>query len=237
MIISAVTAASSLEAARSVAPYLAGNHTISTSIRSRQAASRRPRKLLGDKARYVDVAVIAPIYPARHKTPMLIAGPHVEAISPLLAEFEMRCAGRRRNRPSRRDQDDPQRHDQGHRGAHAECFLAASRAGVLDEVTASIKNNYPSLDWAKWRNTTSNAWRATVSAAPRRWKSRRDLARTRARSVDGGLNRQRQREMGGIGKEDSVRASLTRAAPPYSRPSTRRQGTGLAAAAPPRATI
>ena len=30
-----------------------------------------------------------------------------------------------------------------------ECFLAASRAGVLEEVTASLKNNYPTLDWSK----------------------------------------------------------------------------------------
>ena len=30
-----------------------------------------------------------------------------------------------------------------------ECFLAASRAGVIDEVAASMKNNYPGLDWAK----------------------------------------------------------------------------------------
>ena len=30
-----------------------------------------------------------------------------------------------------------------------ECFLAAARAGVVDEVAASLKNNYPGLDWAK----------------------------------------------------------------------------------------
>ena len=30
-----------------------------------------------------------------------------------------------------------------------ECFLAASRAGLLEEVNASLKNNYPGLDWAK----------------------------------------------------------------------------------------
>ena len=29
------------------------------------------------------------------------------------------------------------------------CFLAAVRAGVVDEVAASMKNNYPGLDWAK----------------------------------------------------------------------------------------
>ena len=30
-----------------------------------------------------------------------------------------------------------------------ECFLAAARAGVIDEVAASMRNNYPGLDWAK----------------------------------------------------------------------------------------
>ena len=30
-----------------------------------------------------------------------------------------------------------------------ECFLAAARAGVIDEVAASLKNNYPGLDWSK----------------------------------------------------------------------------------------
>ena len=30
-----------------------------------------------------------------------------------------------------------------------ECFLAAARDGVLDEVTTSLKNNYPTLDWGQ----------------------------------------------------------------------------------------
>ncbi len=30
-----------------------------------------------------------------------------------------------------------------------ECFFAAARAGVIEEVAASMKNNYPGLDWAK----------------------------------------------------------------------------------------
>ena len=30
-----------------------------------------------------------------------------------------------------------------------ECFLAASRAGVLEQVAESLKNNYPGLDWRK----------------------------------------------------------------------------------------
>ena len=31
----------------------------------------------------------------------------------------------------------------------AECFLAAQRAGIVDEVAASLHNNYPTLDWNK----------------------------------------------------------------------------------------
>src|SRR5450830_929143 len=82
MIISAVTAASSVEAARSVAPHLTGSPYYldinSVSPGRKQATA----KLLGERARYVDVAVIAPIHPARHKTPLLVAGPHAKAISP-----------------------------------------------------------------------------------------------------------------------------------------------------------
>src|SRR5476649_1247754 len=90
MIISAVTAASSLEAARSVEPHLSGIpyyldiNSVSPGRKQETAA------LLGAKARYVDVAVIAPIHPARHKTPLLIAGPHAENVSPLLREMEMK---------------------------------------------------------------------------------------------------------------------------------------------------
>jgi hypothetical protein len=29
----------------------------------------------------------------------------------------------------------------------AECFMAAQRAGIVEEVAASLKNNYPGLDW------------------------------------------------------------------------------------------
>ena len=84
IVIAAVTAASSLEAAQQAKPYLKAEQLYldinSVSPGRKQATA----KLLGGRARYVDVAVIAPIHPARHKTPLLIAGPHAEAIAPLL---------------------------------------------------------------------------------------------------------------------------------------------------------
>src|SRR4051794_30710295 len=93
IIISAVTAASSLEAARSVEPHLTG-HPYFLDINSVSPGRKKDtEKLLGAKARYVDVAILAPIYPARHQTPLLLAGPHAETVMPLLIdELEMRGA-------------------------------------------------------------------------------------------------------------------------------------------------
>ena len=99
MIISAVTAASSLEAARSVEPHLSGAPYYLDINSVSPGRKRETAALLGGKARYVDVAVVAAIHPLRHKTPLLIAGPHAEAIAPLLGELEMKLQrGRRRHR-------------------------------------------------------------------------------------------------------------------------------------------
>src|SRR5476651_409632 len=146
MIISAVTAASSLEAARSVEPHLFGAPYYldinSVSPGHKQATA----KLLGEKARYVDVAVIAPIHPLRHKTPLLIAGPHTQAVSPLLDELEMKFSivGADNGKAAAIKMIRSVM-IKGMEALTLECFLAASRAGLLDEVTASLKNNYPSL--------------------------------------------------------------------------------------------
>ena len=191
MIISAVTAASSVEAARSVAPHLTGAPYYLDINSVSPGRKQETAKLLGERARYVDVAVIAPIHPARHRTPLLIAGPHAEAISPLLRELEMQLSIVGANT--------------GHaaaikmirsvmiKGIEAltlECFLAAARAGVLDEVTASLKNNYPTLDWTKIAeyNLERMASHGERRAAEME-ESRRDLARTRPRPADGGRHR------------------------------------------------
>ncbi len=150
MIIAAVTAASSIDAARSVEPHLKGAPYYLDINSVSPGRKQETAKLLGERARYVDVAVIAPIHPARHKTPLLISGPHAQAISPLLSELEMK--------PTVVGAETGQAAAikmirsvmiKGMEALTLECFLAASRAGVLEEVTSSMKNNYPSLDWAK----------------------------------------------------------------------------------------
>jgi 3-hydroxyisobutyrate dehydrogenase-like beta-hydroxyacid dehydrogenase len=210
MIISAVTAASSLEAARSVEPHLSGSPYYldinSVSPGRKQATA----KLMGERARYVDVAVVAAIHPLRHKTPLLISGPHAQAISPLLNELEMKLSvvgadiGRAAAIKMIRSVM-----IKGIEALSLECFLAAARAGVLEEVTASLKNNYPTLDFSKIAEY--NLERMASHGERRAAEMEESAATLRELGLDPLMvdsTVKRQREMGAIGKHDQVRASL-----------------------------
>jgi 3-hydroxyisobutyrate dehydrogenase-like beta-hydroxyacid dehydrogenase len=210
MVISAVTAASSLEAARSVAPHLTGSPYYLDINSVSPGRKQETAKLLDGVARYVDVAVIAPIHPLRHKTPLLVSGPHAEEISPLLRELEMQltvvspdtgsAAAIKMIRSVM---------IKGIEALTLECFLAASRAGVLEEVTASLKNNYPTLDWTKIAdyNIERMASHGERRAAEMEESSvtLRELG-LEPLMVDATVKR--QREMGAIGKGEEVRATL-----------------------------
>jgi 3-hydroxyisobutyrate dehydrogenase-like beta-hydroxyacid dehydrogenase len=210
MIISAVTAASSYEAAKSVAPHLSGNPYYldinSVSPGHKQATA----KLLDGRARYVDVAVIAAIHPKRHKTPLLISGPHAEDAAPLLQELEMQL-----------------RIVNGGVGAAAaikmirsvmikgiealtlECFLAAHRAGIVDEVADSMKNNYPRVDFKQVADY--NLERMASHGERRAAEMEESCATLRELGLDPAMTEgtvKRQREMGKFGKLDDVRATL-----------------------------
>ena len=67
-------------------------------------------------ARYVDVAVLAPVSPARMAVPLLLAGDaagDAEAALAALGFANIRVVGKE---IGRRDQDDPLGHGQRHRG-------------------------------------------------------------------------------------------------------------------------
>ena len=210
MIISAVTAASSYEAAQSAAPHLKGNpwyldiNSVSPGRKQKTAA------LLNGKARYVDVAVIAPIHPARHKTPLLIAGPHAETIAPLLEEMEMRLkivspdTGKAAAIKMIRSVM-----IKGIEALTLECYLAASRAGLLDDVLVSMKNNYPALDFEKMGDY--NIERMASHGERRAAEMEESAVTLRELGLDPLMVEatvKRQREMGAIGKDESVRATL-----------------------------
>ena len=211
IIVSAVTAASSLEAAKSVEPHLTGNPYFLDINSVSPGRKKDTEKLLGAKARYVDVAILAPIYPARHQTPLLLAGPHAEAVMPLLIdELEMRgaiagdevgqAAGLKMIRSVM---------IKGIEALTLECFLAAKRAGIVAEVAASLKNNYPTLDWNK---VIEYNIERMASHGVRRADEMDQVAETlRELGIDplmASATSTRQREMGQIGKEPAVRRTL-----------------------------
>ena len=211
IIISAVTAASSFDAAKSVEPHLTGNPYFLDINSVSPGRKKETEKILGARARYVDVAILAPIHPARHQTPLLLAGPHAEAVMPLLIdELEMRgaiagsevgqAAGLKMIRSVM---------IKGIEALTLECFLAASRAGILDEVAVSLKNNYPTLDWN--RVIEYNIERM-ASHGVRRADEMDQVAETlRELGIDPlmtSATSTRQREMGQIGKDPAVRKTL-----------------------------
>jgi 3-hydroxyisobutyrate dehydrogenase-like beta-hydroxyacid dehydrogenase len=210
IIVSAVTAASSVEAARSIHPYLTGRPFLLDINSVSPARKQATAKLLGDAARYVDVAVIAAIHPARHQTPMLLAGPHAEAVAPVLAALGMRAsvAGAQIGAAAAIKMVRSVMM-KGIEALTLECFLAAARAGVVDEVAASLKNNYPGLDWSKV--IAYNLERMAVHGE-RRAAEMEEVADTlRELGVEPLMTAatiERQREMGQIGTQQSVRGVL-----------------------------
>jgi hypothetical protein len=90
-----------------------------------------------------------------------------------------------------------------------ECFLAAARAGVVDEVATSLKNNYPGLDWSK---VVAYNLERMASHGERRAAEMEEVADTlRELGVEPLMTSgtiKRQREMGEIGSQQSVRGAL-----------------------------
>src|SRR6185503_10609108 len=134
VIVAAVTAASSLEAAKSVAPHLSGNPYYLDINSVSPGRKQDTAKVLEGAARYVDVAILAPIHPKRHQTPMLLAGPNAEAVMPLLIdELEMRgvIAGNEVGQAAALKMVRSVM-IKGIEALTLECFLAAHRYGIVD---------------------------------------------------------------------------------------------------------
>jgi 3-hydroxyisobutyrate dehydrogenase-like beta-hydroxyacid dehydrogenase len=215
IIVAAVTAASSLEAAQSVAPHITGNPYYLDINSVSPGRKQETARLLDGTARYIDVAILAPIHPKRHRTPLLLAGPHAQAVLPLLVdELEMQgviasdevgaAAALKMIRSVM---------IKGIEALTAECFLAAQRAGITDEVAASLKNNYPALDWPK---VIAYNLERMASHGIRRADEMEQVAVTLAELGIAPLMTEatvaRQREMGELGRQAAIKAAKTEGA-------------------------
>jgi len=149
-VVSAVTASSSLDAARASAPYLkAGQVFIDINSVSPGTKRASADAVTRSGAAYLDIAVMGPVHPRGHRTPVLIAGRQADALHPALARlgFSADVVG---STPGEATAIKMARSVfmKGVEAAMVEMLLAARRAGCLERVLASLADTYPGLDWA-----------------------------------------------------------------------------------------
>ena len=163
--------------------------------------------------RYVDVAVMAPVLPARFAVPLLVAGPHALEASEALRSYgftNVSVAG-----PKVGDASAIKMIRsvmvKGLEALTAECVLAAERAGVRDAVFASLDASWKEQGWAE--RVDYNLDRMFAHGI-RRAAEMEEVAKTLADlGVDPAMTRgtiQRQRELGalGISPPDGLAAKL-----------------------------
>ncbi len=100
-------------------------------------------------ARYVDVAVMAPVHPKRASVPLLVAGPHAVAGAEFLRTIGFRDVSVAGDAIGAASAIKMIRSVmvKGIEALSAECVLAAEAAGVRDAVIASLDASWPGADW------------------------------------------------------------------------------------------
>ena len=150
LVLSIVTADQALAAAEAAAASLARGALYcdfnSVAPGTKRAAARA---IEAAGAHYVDVAVMAPVHPAPLAVPLLVSGPHADAGASALAAIGFW--------PTKVEGPVGQASTikmlrsvmvKGIEALTAECFLAARKAGLADEVAASLDASWPGTDWA-----------------------------------------------------------------------------------------
>ena len=97
--------------------------------------------------RYVDVAVMEPVYPKQHKVPLLISGAWSENAKEIFNSLSM-CSRVVQGEIGRASSIKMVRSImvKGLEALTAECALAAHASDVVDEVFASLRDGHPNID-------------------------------------------------------------------------------------------
>ncbi|MCG6120383.1 MAG: DUF1932 domain-containing protein [Blastomonas sp.] len=150
--LSLVTADQALPAARDCAPLLdAGAMWLDMNSVAPGTKRRAAEAIEAAGGRYVDVAVMAPVLPARRSVPLLVAGPHAEAAAMMLARLDfsnVTIAG-----PNIGDASAIKMIRsvmvKGIEALTAEFILAADRAGVSEAVLSSLDASWKPQGWSE----------------------------------------------------------------------------------------
>lgn len=150
-VLSLVTADQQHAAVLAAAPHLkTGALFLDLNSVAPQAKREAADAIAAAGGRYVDVAVMAPVHPARHAVPMLVSGPHAEEGAVALRDLGMTKVRVVEGPVGTASSIKMIRSVviKGIEALTAECALAADKAGVLDEVLASLDASPPPTNWA-----------------------------------------------------------------------------------------
>jgi 3-hydroxyisobutyrate dehydrogenase-like beta-hydroxyacid dehydrogenase len=202
-IISAVTADQSLIAARSLLPHLVQGQVV---IDLNSVSPERKRETAAEAAAagavYLDMAVMAPVHPRGHRTPVLLAGEEADRLAKEMAAlgFNGRVIGEKTGAATAVKMVRSV-FVKGLEAITVEALLAAQASGCFDEILASLSTSYPGLDLPKMAPYQFE--RALRHGARRAAEMRESAATLDALGLRGGLAAETaeiQRRMGVAGK-------------------------------------
>jgi 3-hydroxyisobutyrate dehydrogenase-like beta-hydroxyacid dehydrogenase len=150
ILFSAVTSSSALEAATQTAPFLEPRH-VYADLNSVSPARKQDieRVIRTSGARFVDVAVMAPVLPYGHRVPMLVGGPAASLFADAVTPYGMRVqvlAGAPIGGPAAVKMC-RSLVVKGLEALLCECVLGASRFDADAHVFASLNESFPGIDW------------------------------------------------------------------------------------------
>ena len=123
-----------------------------------QTKARSAEAVEAAGGRYVDVAVMAPVHPRLHRTPLLISGPHADAGADILRAlgmaveiFEGAVGAASAIKMTRSIMV------KGLEALVCECLLAGVKLGVAGPVLASLEDTFPA---SAGRNARPTCWNA-----------------------------------------------------------------------------
>ncbi|MEX2320633.1 MAG: DUF1932 domain-containing protein, partial [Saccharospirillum sp.] len=151
IVISVVTADQALAVANATAPLMhKGTLFLDCNSCAPQTKQASAGVIEAAGGRYVDIAVMAPVNPARNRTPLLLSGPHVDDAKVVLDALAMNATiepgpvGTASSIKMVRSIM-----VKGMEALFAECVLAGRLAGVDTQVLASLEHSHPGFGWEK----------------------------------------------------------------------------------------
>jgi 3-hydroxyisobutyrate dehydrogenase-like beta-hydroxyacid dehydrogenase len=177
IVIGAVTAASSQDAARSVVPYMkVGQFYMDINSTSPAVKKANAEAMAASGAAFVEVAVMESVPPHGHKVPMFLAGPQAKALAEKLLPLGMKveAVGEKFGQASTIKMLRSVL-IKGMEALMLESLSAAAEFGVTDRVLGSLAGTYPGMDWP---TVSDYLVGRTAQHGARRVAEMREVART-----------------------------------------------------------